>query len=69
MLVEFSLVQDTDFSLVTELRAEYPDCQVIVMGTLTDSDVILRLLRLGEPALPKRVIAEFRWALLRCWST
>jgi DNA-binding NarL/FixJ family response regulator len=67
VLVEFSLVQDTDFSLVTELRSEYPDCQVIVMGTLTDSDVILRLLRLGAAGyLPKRgKIAEFRWALLQ----
>lgn len=65
VLIEFSLVQEDNLSIVAELRQEYPDTQIIVMGTVTESEIILSLLRMGAAGyLPKRgKIDEFRWAL------
>lgn len=65
ILMDFQLAKEDDFAIIGELRARLPRCQIIVMGTVTDSEAILRVLRLGATGyLPKRGrIEDFRKAL------
>lgn len=65
VLLDCSLAQANDYEPLRVIQSKYPQCQIIVMGTLTESEPILKLLRLGASGyLPKRgKIDEFRVAL------
>lgn len=55
VLLEVGLARSGHGSLVREIRQSHPTCQVIAMGTMTDPEEILTVLRQGAGGyLPKR---------------